>query len=222
MQIKLLSRTLNTDHLATFMKSALIWQIVAFLFVIVSVVLTMQIVKLSGESHVEIWVAELSGDGEFIKFDHASKYSTKSLTPELTTKIKISEISGFVSNLRTVTADGLLQRKFIDNVYAHLINNDPAYTQTTDWFLKNDPFNRASETLIDVSILSIIQLTADSYQVEWLENEYARIDGSKIEKRFRGAFTVYSAIGVNLTFKTAVSNPMQYYIKSYNFSEIER
>ncbi len=83
-------------------------------------------------------------------------------------------LSQWISSFRSVTADGTVQRKYIDITYSMLDLSDPAAFKVTNW-MKLNPFEeRAKEKSVSVEVTSIVALSKKSYQIDWREIERDR------------------------------------------------
>ncbi|WP_299697694.1 type IV secretion system protein, partial [uncultured Vibrio sp.] len=81
--------------------------------------------------------------------------------------LTIKEISQFVEDLRGVLSDTSASERAIRRAYSKLAPNSPAYTQVTDAFQQENPFERASRELVKVEINSVLPLSESTWQVEW-------------------------------------------------------
>jgi type IV secretion system protein VirB5 len=106
--------------------------------------------------------------------------------------IKASLIT-FISNLRGVTSDPILQRQRINVLYTYLSKSDPATVRINDYFSKDggDPFSRAKEGLVSVQVTNITPLLSEkTWQVDWIETSYATTGEKTGEKRFKANISI--------------------------------
>lgn len=101
-----------------------------------------------------------------------------------------SILSSWVSNFRSVTPDTVVEKGYIDRVYAALRQTDPATEKVNDFYRNNSPFERARNKTVSVEVSNIVALSAKSYQVDWTEIERDRTGKELSTKRWRGVATV--------------------------------
>ena len=137
----------------------------------------------------------------------------------------ISTLAEFITNARSVTVDTAVIRRAIYNCYAHVMKNDEAKEKLDKWFSGNsgvkNPFERASESLVRISIQSVVAQTPNNYQINWIEGTYDR-QGKKIKPdlSMRGMVTwEYGPEKENLD--EIIFNPLGIYIKDFNWSEVK-
>jgi type IV secretory pathway TrbF-like protein len=130
----------------------------------------------------------------------------------------------FVANARLVTPDVALQRKAVFGVYAMLAPNDPATVKMNEWLNGSDdasPFKRAAKEMVDVQIGSVLEQTADTLQVDWVETTRDR-QGVPLTPpvRMRALVTVYTAEPTtNTTEEQVRSNPLGIYARDFSWSK---
>lgn len=80
-----------------------------------------------------------------------------------------SELSGFIQNWRTVTADFDLQKKMVNKLSAYTA--EAAKGQLREWYEKNNPYQRAKNgKLVQVEIRGLpLPVSKNAWRVEWTE-----------------------------------------------------
>ncbi len=96
----------------------------------------------------------------------------------------------FVSELRSVTPDAGVQKRYLDNVYAHLRVTDPALQKINAMYRGASPFDRARTMSVSVEVTSFIALSERTYQIDWTEYERDRQGKELALRRYRGIATV--------------------------------
>lgn len=135
-----------------------------------------------------------------------------------------STVAAFINDMRMVTPDVALQRAAIFRIYAHLSGKDPAIGKTTDWLSdagETNPFKRAATEMVSVEISTVLQQTADTWQVEWVETTRDRqgvIKGPAI--RMRALVTVYTLAPTSQTTEEQMrNNPLGVYVRDFTWSK---
>lgn len=133
-------------------------------------------------------------------------------------KSTIRELAEWVTNFRSVASDFKVQRRFVDKVYSYLIQSSPATTMVTDWYGKNDPFERSTEELVSVEVESVLRLSSSSWQIEWKEIP-SDISGRELPRvRYRAVINIEKFEIKNA--ESIPSNPFGIFIKTLAISRI--
>lgn len=99
-------------------------------------------------------------------------------------------LGAFVSNLRSVTPDAVVQKQYIDRTYALLRTADPATEKVNAWYRGNSPFDKAKTATVAVEVSNIVALSSQTYQIDWTEYERDRKGKETASRRFRGIATL--------------------------------
>ncbi|MFN3321817.1 MAG: hypothetical protein ACK43M_24115, partial [Allorhizobium sp.] len=67
-------------------------------------------------------------------------------------------LAGFVTNFRAVTPDAVVQKQYIDRVYAMLRTTDPATEKVNGWFRSASPFEKAKTATVSVEVNNVVPL----------------------------------------------------------------
>jgi type IV secretion system protein VirB5 len=133
-------------------------------------------------------------------------------------KMKRAALSQWVNDLRTVTTDGVAQRKAIDRVYSLVGSGTPAQVQISDYYRSNEPAKRAQTQTVEVEVKTIFPTTDTTYIVEWVETTRALAGHVLSEQRWKGAFI----IGVNPPTEEKLMrvNPLGVYVTNVSWSRV--
>jgi len=136
-----------------------------------------------------------------------------------------SSLAEFISQSRLVTFDVQLQRDAIYKVYARLANGDPALTKMNEYLNgkpENTPFKRAEKETVSVEISSILQQTAQTWQVDWVETIRDR-KGTLTTKPIKMRALINVGI-IEPTEETSEAqlrnNPLGVFVVDFNWSRI--
>lgn len=125
-------------------------------------------------------------------------------------------LANFISNLRSVTPDAVVQKQYIDRTYALLRSTDPATQKINDWFRANSPFERAKTMTISVEVSNIVALSDKTYQIDWTEYQRDRQGKETGTQRFRGIATV--TLTPPQDEATIRLNPIGLYLKDFDWT----
>jgi len=114
------------------------------------------------QNKVVPYVVAVDNLGNIKAVDRAS---VPSATP---TRVIQAELSNFVVNWRTVTADLDLQKRMLERLQFSVAG--AAKGELREWFAANNPYERAKNLLVQVDIKSLPSpVSANSWRVEWVE-----------------------------------------------------
>jgi type IV secretion system protein VirB5 len=84
----------------------------------------------------------------------------------------------------------VVQKQYIDRVYAMLRTTDPATEKVNGWFRSASPFDKARTATTSVEVNTVVPLSTRSFQIDWTEFERDRKGKEIGTRRFRGVATV--------------------------------
>lgn len=160
------------------------WRIAAFLALGVSLMAVGGLIALSLRSRVVPFVVAVDSLGRVVAAGPAEQASV------VDDKLKRAALNSWVGELRTVTTDGVAQRKMIDRVYAMVGSGTPAQVQVSDFYRNDPPFQRAKTQTVEVEVEAIFPTTETTYIVEWTETTRTLAGQVQNTQRWKGAFTI--------------------------------
>jgi type IV secretion system protein VirB5 len=132
--------------------------------------------------------------------------------------------AAFISDLRLVTPDIALQRKAVFRSYAHLSAKDPATAKANEWLNgseESSPFKRAEKEMVSTELHSVLQQTADTWQIDWTETVRNR-QGVGVGKpyRMRALVTLYTVPPTKDTKEEQLlDNPLGIFVRDFSWSK---
>ncbi len=127
-----------------------------------------------------------------------------------------STLSAWVSNFRSVTPDTVVEKGYIDRVYALLRQSDSSTQQINSFYQNNNPFDRASNMTVSVEVSNVVKLSSQSYQIDWTEIARDRKGKEISTKRWRGVATV--TLSPPQDEAIIRNNPIGLYITEFNWT----
>lgn len=189
--------------------------IVAGLVVLVSVV---GISQLGLRSKFVPYVVEVNKFGDALAIDPAVR-AVSAMDP----RIVRSTLTSWITAVRSVTPDIAMERRNIYLAYAYVREGDPAKTMLNEWFdgtPGTDPISRSRKELVDVTVGSIVEMTAHTWQVDWRETT-RKPDGTVVmRKHFRAYVDIYVDQKIHETESEIRLNPLGLYIKYFHWTEL--
>ena len=137
------------------------WQIVAGALLLANLVLAVALTWLSTQSRVTPFVVEVDRSGQAVAFGPAEKLRK---TDE---RMLRYELGMYVRDIRTVLVDAVAQNELLTRAYAHTRGSSVAFLN--DHFTRFNPFETANRRRVDVEVRSILQLSENTWQIQWLE-----------------------------------------------------
>src|ERR1035437_6576961 len=160
------------------------WRMMAALCSLVALVATAGMVSLSVRSHVVPFVVLVDNLGRPVASGVADQTSLND------DRLKRSNIFNWVENLRTVTTDGVSQRKAIDRVYAQIASGSEAQTFVSEYYRGDPPFKRAQTETVSVEVKSVLPTSDRTYEVEWAETTRDLYGTVKATDRWKGYLSI--------------------------------
>ena len=132
-------------------------------------------------------------------------------------------VAAWIADARLVTPDIAVQRDAIFRVYAHMTSSDPSAHKMNSWMNGSPeatPFKRSEKITVSTEIISCIEQSPETWQVDWMENTFDR-EGNQIGKdRMRALVTVYVVPPSSGTTEDQIrKNPLGIFIKDFNWAK---
>jgi len=124
-------------------------------------------------------------------------------------------LAGFIRDLRSVSADVAVQRRWAEAVYAHLTPQSPAYTAISEWLSEHTPLDRAEEETVSIEVRQILALSEHTYRVEWVEYHRARSGAEQSPTHWSGTMTV--GLGA-VDAKHILVNPLGIFVRDFDWA----
>lgn len=209
-------RTWN-HHNQSLMSALRLWQTVGLMGLLIGVGSVGGMVYIGSQSKFIPLVFQQDKLGNMVSVLHADKM------PEAKSEDYRHVASDFIEQLRMVTVDVALQRKAVFQVYAYLLRDDPATKKVNEFFNGSEslnPFNRAQHEMVSIEMESVLQLSGDSWQVDWIETTRTR-DGSlkTAPQHMRAIVNVYQGEPSGKTDTELLKNPHGIFVRDFNWSK---
>src|ERR1700683_3529748 len=133
-------------------------------------------------------------------------------------RLKRAALFGWIENLRTVTSDGVAQRKAIDRVYAQIANATPAHAFVTEFYRAAPPFQRAQTETVAVEVKSVLATSDRTYEIEWDETTRDLYGAIKSAEHWKGSFTI--VLNPPKDERIIRINPLGLYIISASWTKV--
>jgi type IV secretion system protein TrbF len=140
--------------------------------------------------------------------------------PTLINRMERYQVASFIRDVRTISSDPGAEQYLLNDMLAHVQGAADKYLD--EYFHADDaahnPFKLAQHQTVAVSIDSILELSAHSYQVRW--SEQARDHNGSTQ----GAPTHWEAVMQTVIVppvsdETIISNPLGFYVTQISWAE---
>lgn len=133
-------------------------------------------------------------------------------------RLKRATVLSWVEDLRTVTTDGVAQRRSIDRVYAHIANGSQAQPFVTEFYRNDPPQKRAQNETTSVDVKSVLPTSDRTVEVEWIETTRDLYGAVKLQERWKGSFTI--AVSPPSDERLARVNPLGVYVTNASWTRV--
>lgn len=210
-------RTWN-GHVAGVMSAIQVWQVVGLISLLIGLASVGGMIHIGSQSKFIplVFLQDLSGNT--VSVTRADKIPEAKVDDYRTAALQ------FIEHIRLVTPDSDVQRKAVLQTYAYLDASDPATLKANEYLNGSkdvNPFNRAAHESVSTDIRSVLQLSKDSWQVDWVETVRHR-DGTVKEQPFmmRAIVALYQNEPTSQTTNIeALRNPHFLFIRDFSWSK---
>lgn len=187
------------------------WRIFALSCMAVIIILAFGLVIQSLKSNVEPMYVRINGDGS-TEVVAPRKVTYNPQQPEIEYFIQ-----KFVMNIRSVPMDVVMAKKNYTEAYAYLTNI--AATQLQEIFKKtgDNPASQLGQRTVNITIKNVLAQTKDTYQVQWIEENYDLTGVLTETNKMTGLFTII--MKPPTTKRELMVNPLGIYLKNINWTK---
>jgi type IV secretion system protein VirB5 len=153
------------ERYGSYIASARRWRFMAFLSLVVAGIAVAGIVSIGTQHKVIPYVVEVDRLGRSAAVHYANH-----LQPADPRVIR-ALLARFIKDWRGVRVDAGAQKQAVLDLYALLSKSDPAATAISQYFQTdgNSPFERAKDETVAAEVVSVMSLTDQSWEIEWIE-----------------------------------------------------
>lgn len=188
------------------------WRLAAFLSMATALVCVTGMVAIGYRSNTVPYVVALDDVGRAVPVIPAKQVAVKDV------RLQEAVVARWVTNLRTVIADAVAQRRLVDEVYAETGQNSPASATITEFYSKNSPFDLLTKETVDASVESIVQQSPKTYEVAWTEVTRDLNGNLMASHRYRAFVSVVTQEVTDA--RQALVNPLGLYVTNLTWGEV--
>jgi len=188
------------------------WRIIAFVLAGTVVLMACGLVFLGSQAKVVPYVVEVGPMGDFQKRGFATEHAYKQ-----NLVLERYFVSNFVQSVRGISSDPVINRQKLESAYDYLTKR--SHQMLSEFHQKHDPILEAKEKTRTVDIQTILQISDNTYQADWLEIEYGKEGQRQKAWLMRGVFTLISK--PPSTDEEAIANPLGLYVDHFSWQSRE-
>ena len=189
------------------------WRIIAVTslsFLFLSLLLLLYAIKLPKTIPMVITVSEY-GEAKYVGNVSKMSYSNMKV-PDIAIQYQIKR---FVTNMNTITSDAQVMRQNIRDCY-NMLSGDAGLKLSN--ILKNDnPFDKFGDIKQSILLESILQLSPQSYQVDYIQSKITMTGVVTDRTRYRG---IISIALLEPPEDKKIENPLGIYISDFDFTKV--
>lgn len=189
------------------------WRIIAVVslsFLFLSLLLLLYAIKLPKTIPMVITVSEY-GEAKYVGNVSKMSYSNMKV-PDIAIQYQIKR---FVTNMNTITSDAQVMRQNIRDCY-NMLSGDAGLKLSN--ILKNDnPFDKFGDIKQSILLESILQLSPQSYQVDYIQSKITMTGIVTDRTRYRG---IISIALLEPPEDKKIENPLGIYISDFDFTKV--
>ena len=188
------------------------WRLMAILSSLVALVSVGGMIRLSTKSHIVPFVVAMDSLGRTAAAGPAEETSPSD------DRLKRATLFNWVEDLRTVTTDGIAQRKAIDRVYAHIASGGQAQAFISEFYRADPPQKRAASETVSVEVRSVLPTSDRTFEVEWTETSRDLYGAVKEQGHWKAAFSI--AVNPPTDERMARINPLGIYVTNASWGKV--
>ena len=188
------------------------WLLTAFISMATTLLCVTGMVATAYRSNTVPYVVALDDVGRAVPVIPAKQVAVKDV------RLQAAVVARWLTDLRTVVADAVVQRRLVDEVYAETGQNSAASATVTEFYSKNSPFDLLTKQTVDASVESIVQQSPRTYEVTWTEVTRDLVGEFMATHRYRAFVSVTTQEVTDA--KQALVNPLGLYVTNLAWGEV--
>jgi type IV secretion system protein VirB5 len=188
------------------------WRLLAILEAVALIAAVCGLVYIAQESKLVPYVVAVDKIGQAVAVQPADRAST------IDPRVVRAMLANWIVDARSVSTDRIIERSYIDAVYNLIPADAASLGYLNDYYSNNgkSPYVRATKETDQIAIVSILPVSATSYEVQWTEtlrDFHGHTTGTQ-----SWAATLMIAFRAPTDEATILKNPLGLYITSVNWA----
>jgi type IV secretory pathway TrbF-like protein len=184
------------------------WQILAALALVANATQAGGMAWLASQSRVVPYIVRVDEAGRSLVIGPAAEAA------HADARVIAWQLQDYLQRARQVTPDRTVQKALLERVYS--TTRGPATAYLNEHYRGENPFVVAERTTVEVAVESLLQVSSDTWQLDWVEHRRS-LDGQTVgEERWTGQLTV--EIDPPRTADLLLMNPLGFYVNHITWS----
>lgn len=207
----LAGRTEAAERYGHLAKNAAQWRRISVVLLAFCALCVVSVVYAAGRVSVVPYIVQVDSHGYEIAIEPVAP-------SRIDARMMIAHIGRYVWSMKTVFADPEAQLHLMNFVYSTTPISTAAEKKYQQYYAVNNPITIGESETVQVTVNSVLSLSAETWQAEWTEDRYT-VGGDKVgTKHFRGIFS--TAVVTPRTMQEVLVNPLGIFVIDFNFSEV--
>ncbi len=139
------------------------WRLVAMLEAVALIVAVVGLIYVASQTKFVPYVVAIDKVGAAFSVFPADRASS------IDQRVVHAELGRFIIEARTVTADRALEKIALEHAYNYVPPGSASRGFLDEYYPKNDPFQRAQDGSVQVTVTNVLPVSPTSYEVQWVE-----------------------------------------------------
>jgi type IV secretion system protein VirB5 len=204
-------RTEAAERYGHLSKNAAQWRRISVVLILCCAACVFSVIFMAGRVTVVPYIVQVDAHGYEIAVEPAAP-------SRIDARLMVAHVGRYVWSLKTVFNDPEAQLHLMNFVYSSTPVNTAAEKKYQGYFNANNPVLIGETETVQVTVNSVLSMSAESWQAEWTEERYT-LSGDKVNtKHYRGIFS--TAVVTPNAMREVLQNPLGIFITDFNFSEV--
>lgn len=188
------------------------WRVAFFVVLGVCAIETVGLVAMGTQNKLVPYVVQVDKLGTQVAVGRAEPASKSD------ERVIKAELARWISDVRGIVSDGVVQRQMIDRAYSKLSNGTRALAIVNEFYKSAPPNSRAQTEGVTTDVSSVIAVTDKTWQVDWTETTRNTSGAVTQTVRWRANLTI--ATNPPTTEKLIRTNPAGIYLIDLSWSQV--
>lgn len=194
---------------------AAFWRLTTLLTIVVCVVLAGGVIWSTRQSHIVPYVVEVNKLGKAMPVTRATRETG------VTKVILTHEVGSFINDVRGLVSDPVAEQAALKKVYAHLIENSPAYNAVSAYLQQRSKAIQNNSVSFSVHISGVLWKSENTALVQWEETAWQPSGQNSPAGRYEAYITVKVVPPPDESTPGFKHNPLGIYIDKISWTQVQ-
>lgn len=201
------------ERYGSYIQQAYNWRLIALLEAVALTVAVVGVLYLSSQTKFVPYVVQIDKLGMPMAVRVADRATA------VDPRVVRAQLASWIIDARSVVTDRIVELGYIQQTFALVADNSPAFGYLQDWYPNNghSPLERARDETDTVAVNAILPISPSSYELQWTET--IRDLRGKLKKTELWDGTATIAFRPPDSEATILKNPLGLYVTSLNWTQ---